>query len=144
MLWEAGAVQGREDRALKLSDIHNRVCRRREQAGESAPAPTTVSTYLRSAAAKGLLAEVRLVEGRVRAPGGIRTRGALSGARSPQTAYQAAHAPGAVFRRTFQAIAHTDPPDRRRDALIDFARALGLPPDIVRQLEHLVSSGDPS
>lgn len=123
-LWEA-QEQGSD--ALKLSEIKNRIATRREQFGEPPPALTTVSTYLRSAAAKRLLDEVRLLDdGSVMPITVARSRGALSATRSPRTAYRPAFSPGAVFHRTFEAIIQAYPPGSRTEALADFARALGL------------------
>src|SRR5436190_24072535 len=100
VLWAAHA-HGEE--ALKLSEIHDRVGQRRLEFGEAPPAPTTVSTYLRSLLAKRLVQDVLKPEpgeavAEADAPATpVRTRsgrGILPPTRSPRTAYQAVESPG--------------------------------------------------
>lgn len=137
VLWDA-REQG--TRALKLSQISDKITERRKHFGEPAPALTTVSTYLRSAAAKRLLDEVRLLDdGTVMPRSGARSRGALSATRSPRTAYSPAFEPGEVFQRTFEAIIQAYPPGRREEALRDFARAFKLSEEKIAEIQAIVS-----
>jgi hypothetical protein len=144
VLWEARENDAKENNpragTLKLSDIHKQIEVRRRSFGEPASALTTVSTYLRSATAKRLLKEVRTDDlGRPAPMAAIRTRGALSSTRSPRTAYQVAHEPGVVFHSTMQAIIQAYPPGMRHQALVDFARAMGLPQKAVKEVEKLIA-----
>jgi hypothetical protein len=144
VLWAAREQDRKENNpragTLKLAEIHKRIEKRRESFGEPAAALTTVSTYLRSATAKRLLKEMRTDdEGRPAPMAAIRTRGALSSTRSPRTAYQVAYEPGVVFQSTMRAIIHAYPPDLRSQALADFARAMGLAPKIIKEVEKLIS-----
>jgi hypothetical protein len=143
VLWEAREKDLKENNpragTLKLSEIHRLIGDRRGSFGEPPSALTTVSTYLRSATAKRLLKEVRTDDlGRPSQMTGIRTRGALSSTRSPRTAYQVAHEPGVVFQSTMQAIIQSYPPGLRSQALVDFARAMGLPQKTVKEVEKLI------
>jgi predicted transcriptional regulator len=138
VLWEARELEQKD--AMKLSEIHERVGKRRQEFGEPPPALTTVSTYLRSATSKRLLEEVRRDEsGNTTPMVAIRTRGALSSSRSPRTAYKVSHEPGVVLHRTMQAIIQAYPPGKRHQALGDFARAMGLPPKTVEEIKKLVA-----
>jgi hypothetical protein len=120
VLWAEGGP-------LRVSEIHRKLLLRREQAGEAPPALTTISTYLRSLLDKGLLREVTLGgSGMAYASG---TRGMIPTTRSPKTGYEVVHAPGAILKKTFRALAEAYPPDQRHQALIDFARALDLSED---------------
>jgi predicted transcriptional regulator len=144
VLWEAQETMGDRPCAMRLSEIHEGVCKRRESYGETAPALTTVSTYLRSALAKQLVHEVRRAEdGTVMPLVGIRTRGALSASRSPQTAYQPRVNPSEVFKPTFVAIIHSYPPGKRIQSLIDFAEAAELPQKTVKEIQKLVTDKKP-
>jgi hypothetical protein len=145
VLWEVREADAKADNpragTLKLADIYERIKIRRQAFAEPPPALTTVSTYLRSATAKRLLREVRTdAEGRPAPMVAIRTRGALSATRSPRTAYQVKHEPGDVFQSTMQAIISAYPPGERHRALIDFARAMGLPQKTIKEVEKLVGS----
>jgi hypothetical protein len=118
---------GNED-ALKLSEIHSRIGKGRRAQGLPEPAITTVSSALRGALAKGLLREVRRTSDSsiVAAPrSAVRTP--LLSTRSPQTAYQAAHAPGPVLQPILKALADSYPEPLRRQAIIDLALAMELP-----------------
>jgi hypothetical protein len=142
VLWEAREkdLKANDPRAgaRKLSEIHILVNLRRESFGEPPAALTTVSTYLRSATAKGLLREVRTDDKGKPAPmTAVRTRGALSAARSPRTAYQVAHEPGIVFQSTMEALIQAYPPGQRHQALGDFGRAMGLSQRTIKELEKL-------
>jgi len=140
VMWEAREMEHKE--AMKLSEIHERVTKRRQEFGETPPALTTVSTYLRSATSKRLLEEVRTDESGHTSPfSAIRTRGALSSSRSPRTAYRVPHEPGVVLHRTMQAIIQAYPPGKRPQALADFAKAMGLPQKTIKEVEKLVGSG---
>jgi hypothetical protein len=137
VMWEAREMEQKE--AMKLSEIHERVAKRRREFGETSPALTTVSTYLRSATSKRLLQEVRTDESGNASPfTPLRTRGALSSSRSPRTAYRVPHEPGAVLYRTMQAIIQAYPPGKRLGALADFARAMELPARTIREIEKLM------
>jgi hypothetical protein len=149
VLWEARERDLKEGNpragTLKLADIHEQIKVRRQMFGEPPPALTTVSTYLRSATSKRLLRELRTdQEGRPSPLTAIRTRGALSAARSPRTAYQVAHEPGIVFRSTMQAIIQAYPPGQRAQALVDFARAMGLPQKTLKEVEKLIAGKAPA
>jgi hypothetical protein len=143
VLWEARENDAKENNpragTLKLSDIHKLIEVRRRSFGEPPSALTTVSTYLRSATSKRLLKEVRTDDSGMPAPmPAVRTRGALSTSRSPRTAYQVAHEPGVVFQSTMQAIIQTYPPGLRHQALVDFAKAMGLPQKTIKEIEKLI------
>ena len=143
VLWEAREKDQKENNpragTLKLSEIHKLIEQRRQSFGEPPSALTTVSTYLRSATAKRLLKEVRTDDsGRPAPMAAVRTRGALSSTRSPRTAYQVAFEPGVVFRSTMQAIVQTYPLGLRHQALVDFARAMGLPQKTIKEVEKLI------
>jgi hypothetical protein len=144
VLWEARENDEKENNpragTLRLSEIHKLVDLRRQSFGEPPSALTTVSTYLRSATAKRLLREVRTDDlGRPAQVPAIRTRGALGSARSPRTAYQVVHEPGVVCRSTMQAIFQAYPPGLRNQALVDFARAMGLPQRTIKEVEKLMA-----
>src|SRR5690349_2972730 len=82
-LWAQG-------RPLRASDVLQHVTERREQAGEAPPAPTTISTYMRSLLAKGLVREVTVghgAEGETRRVYTRGTRGMIPSLRSPKTGY---------------------------------------------------------
>jgi hypothetical protein len=128
-LWEAHATG---EPALKLSEIHDRIGKRRARTGEASPALTTVSSYLRTLLLKGFVKEVIIEDTAAGTPGAVRTRGVrgvLPPTRSPRTGYQAAQEPGAVLAQTFKTLADAYPPEQRLQALVDFARALELPED---------------
>ncbi len=140
VLWDEQEKRGTKDCALKLSEIHQGVCKRRAEYGETPPALTTISTYLRSALGKQLLVEVRRgADGTVTPLLGVRTRGALSASRSPQTAYMTRVGPSDVFRFTFEAIVQSYPPGLRHRAIVDFAAAMDLPPETIKKIEKLVT-----
>lgn len=134
-LW---AAQAEDIPALKLAEIHRRINERRAAAGQAPIQPTTVSTYLRSMTERKLLDQVTVEDA---GPGGQRQtyasdeRGLIPTSRSPKTGYKPAHDPAAVLEKTFQALADAYPPDRRWQALLDFARAIGLPKETVADLE---------
>jgi hypothetical protein len=125
------------NRSLQLSEVYRRVCERRRQFGEPEPALTTVSTHLRALVRKALAEEVLGSSGS--APrSGVRTRGGLTPpTRSPLTSYRALHTPGEVLLTTYRGLAATYP--NKADALIDFARAVGLSPEGMRHLQELVA-----
>jgi hypothetical protein len=144
VLWEARENDQKENNprggTLRLSEIHKQIEIRRQSFGEPPSALTTVSTYLRSATAKRLLKEVRTDDlGRPAPVTAVRTRGAFSANRSPRTAYQVAHEPGVVFQSTMQAIIQAYPPGLRHQALVDFARAMGLPQRTIKEVEKLIA-----
>ena len=113
---------------MKLSQIHQQLNERREKAGDAPAAVSTVSTWLRSLASKGLLIE--RVLGTSHSAGEpsayVRTRGMIPTSRSPHTGYEVAHPPGAVLGKTFKALADAYPPGQRAQAIVDFAHALDL------------------
>lgn len=140
VLWSEQESKGDQDCAMRLSEIHRSVRQRREAYGETPPALTTVSTYLRSALAKQFLVEVRrTVDGKVMPLRGMRARGALSTSRSPLTAYQTRIKPKDVFTHTFEAIIESYPPGERIQALTDFAEAMGLPQQTIKEIEKLAA-----
>jgi len=137
-------VLWREARAgnapLQLAEIHRRVCRRRQTYAEPEPALTTVSTHLRNLLAKGLIEELAATRAPV-APAPVRTRGGYRPqTRSPLTSYRALYPPGQVLFTTFYGLAEAYPPDQRLDALLDFARALGLPDATLGRLHTLIQA----
>jgi hypothetical protein len=124
--------------AMKLSSVRNAIIEGRRREGDhSEPALTTVSTNLRSCAYKGFIKEVRLsLQGEVTDlfMGGM--RGAFGARSSPQTAYLAAKTPGELLEPAFKALARAYPESQRQlTALIDFAKVLSLPPEIVEDLQ---------
>jgi hypothetical protein len=130
ILWEEG-------KGLKLSQLHRLLVERRHKTGEAPPAFSTVSTWLRSLTHKGLLKEVVVGsdQGDEAQAFARDTRGMIPTSRSPRTGYEAIHEPGVVLQKTFKALADAYPPDKRMQSLVDFARALGLPPKTVKELE---------
>jgi len=145
VLWKARTDEG--ETALRLSQVHERVAKRRAENGEPEPKLTTVSTQLRSLVHKSLLNEVVLVRSAEKEPAvqgqaaPIRTRGALRPlCRSPLTGYEPAHEPGEVLRETFRTLVSAYPESKKTDALVDFARALELPEKTVEELQKLLSN----
>lgn len=132
VLWEVP-----KDHALKLSEIHQAVVARREKQELGPPALTTVSSTLRGALGKKLLREMRVTsEGvqpapRVSAP-------SLVASRSPQTAYQANVSPSEVMVPLFRLFANAYPEKDRREALVDMARALELPEEVVDKIKKVL------
>jgi GAF domain-containing protein len=127
--------------ALKLAEIHRRVIERRQRAGEAPPALTTVSTYLRTLAAKRLLQEVTVDgDGPGRPQAYPRARRLAPATRSPKTGYRVVCEPGDVLQKTFKALADAYPPSQRSRVLADFTSALQLPEGprhlAARRLEH--------
>lgn len=136
VLWEAHAGG---EAALKLSEVHRRVCGRREQNREAPPALTTVSTYLRTLVTKKLLQEIVVGDANRAVTYPPPTRGVLPTTRSPRTGYRAAHPPGEVLEETFKALVRMYPEAERWKAVVDFARAtLKLPEKKIRELEVLL------
>ena len=126
---------------MRLSELHRAIIRRRRSNSEPEPALTTVSTYLRSAVAKGLLQEVRISkDGKTVSKASKSDRGALAlaRARSPNTAYRAAMTPREVFHSTIKAIAAAYPSDERLALLADVASALEVPKQVQRQIDSWV------
>jgi hypothetical protein len=58
--------------------------------------------------------------------------------RSPLTSYQALYSPGDVLFTTFQALVAAYPPDRRGEALVDFARAMDLSRETIQKVQKLL------
>jgi predicted transcriptional regulator len=126
------------NRPLKLSEVHRRVCAMRREHGDPEPALTTISTHLRKLSDKDLIRAVKAGDGPPQRQAGG-TRGMLTPAtRSPNTSYQALHQPGDVLFTTFQALAAAYPRQRRREALLDFARALELSSETLQKLHKLL------
>jgi hypothetical protein len=127
VLWQAHADG---ETALRLSEIHRRIGKRRADSQESPPpALTTVSTQLRSLASKGLIQEV-VVDSTGKTPGTprVRTGGLLTPpTRSPLTGYRASYEPGEVLLQTYRGLARVYPKDGVLRALADFARAIDVP-----------------
>jgi predicted transcriptional regulator len=132
VLW---AEQQRDNQALQLSEVYRRVCERRRRFGEPEPALTTVSTHLRGLVRKNLAQEVTAASTAARLT--VRTRGGLTPpTRSPLTSYRALHAPGEVLLTTYLGLAASYPD--KLDALLDFARALEMSEEAMRQLRELI------
>lgn len=136
-LWQA---QAEGEQALKLSEIHDRIGRRRAALGQGVPALTTISTYLRTLLLKKLVREVTIEDTTQETPrhGAVRVRGIVSAqppARSPRTGYRAALPPGETLKDSFKALADAYPPSARRQAVLDFARALALPDRLIKKLD---------
>jgi predicted transcriptional regulator len=135
VLWEE-ETQGA--RPLKLSEIHARVCARRDHHNDPLPALTTVSTHLRALVAKGLIRE--MMASQPTSSRSMRTRGMLTPAtRSPLTGYQVIHSPGEVLARTMHGLIFSYPPQQRVEALADFAKVLGLSAGSSERLRQLVA-----
>lgn len=133
------AERQKEDRPLQLSEVHGRVCQRREEFGEAKPALTTVSTHLRNLVSKNLIEEVTR-EGAVPTRGNApRTRGGMTPpTRSPLTSYRALHEPGAVLSSTFRGLAAAYPDKDRLRMLIDVAQSLDVADEVLKKLEAIV------
>jgi predicted transcriptional regulator len=141
VLWEEGRGT---NYSLQLSEVYRRVCARRRKYQEAEPALTTVSTHLRSLTAKGLLEEVTAARPGAAQPATgravVRVRGAYRPpTRSPLTSYRALHEPGSVLAATYYGLAEAYPPDRRLDALLDFATALELSEAALQRLRQFVA-----
>jgi hypothetical protein len=151
---------------LRASDILGLITERRERTGEAPPAPTTVSTYMRSLLAKGLVREVtmgRRTEGEPKRVYARGTRGMIPSLRSPKTGYEpTTDRPGEVLQKTYCALADAYPLEQRWQAVADFsgaaelpeaqrvaalaevARVLGFAETTVKKLEKLVEQSDGS
>jgi hypothetical protein len=126
-----------DNQALQLSEIHRRVCERRRQFGEPEPALTTTSSQLKSLSEKTLIGT-----GASSAPPrpAVRTRGGYTpSSRASASSYRALHGPGAVLLTTFRGLAAAYPEEQRLDALLDFARALGVSDECLRGLHEVVA-----
>jgi predicted transcriptional regulator len=133
VLW---AERQGDDQAMQLSEVYRRVCERRRRFGEPEPALTTVSTHLRGLVRKALAEEVMGASTAAR-PAAVRTRGGLTPpTRSPLTSYRVLHSPGEVLLTTFRGLAASYPD--KLDALLDFARALEVSEESLRQLRELI------
>jgi predicted transcriptional regulator len=132
VLW---AERQGDNQPLQLSEVARRVSERRRAFNEPEPALTTVSTHLRALVRKGLAEEV--LGASTAARPAIRTRGGFTPpTRSPLTSYRALHSPGEVLRTTYRGLATAYP--ERLDALVDFARAVEMSAEGLRQLQKLV------
>jgi hypothetical protein len=141
VLWQE--KQG-ENLPLQLSEVYRRVCERRRKYGEPEPALTTVSTHLRNLIDKKLIEEfvASRQAGSPSAAGPlVRTRGGYRPpTRSPFTSYRAVYEPGQVLYTTFYGLAEAYPPEKPLNALLDFARALGLPEETLGRLVKVVEA----
>jgi hypothetical protein len=125
-----------EDQALGLSEIHRRVCERRRQMGEPEPALTTTSSQLKSLSEKKLIGAG--TQGSAPRPA-VRTRGSYTPPSRPgASSYRALHEPGEVLFTSFRGLAAAYPEAKRLDALLDFARALGVSEECLRGLQEVV------
>jgi hypothetical protein len=127
-----------DNQLLQLSEIHRRVCERRRQFGEPEPALTTTSGQLRSLSDKKLIGPgATQGSGTPRPP--LRTRGGYTPpSRASAASYRALHGPGEVLFTTFRGLAAAYPEEKRLDALLDFARALGVSDACLRGLQEVV------
>lgn len=70
----------------------------------------------------------------------MRTRGLLKATtRSPLTGYRPVHSPSEVLQGTLEALASAYPESQRPRALIDFAKAIQLPDETLKELEKLLA-----
>jgi hypothetical protein len=134
VLWSEQLGEGQ---TLQLSEIHRRVCERRRQFGEAEPALTTTSSQLKSLSEKNLI-------GAGTPPASprpaVRTRGGYTPpSRPPASNYRALHGPGDVLLTSFRGLAAAYPEEQRLDALLDFARALGVSEECLRGLQGVVA-----
>jgi hypothetical protein len=145
VLWEEGQGAGAP---LQLHDIWARVCERRRQFGEPLPAMTTVSTHLRNLVGKKLIEDFTATRPPAAAGQPVqppRFRGGYTPrTKSPHTSYRALYEPGEVLSTTFRGLAQAYPPAARPAALVDFARAMGLPESTLRALKQLVERAEVS
>lgn len=125
VLW---AEQKGENKPLKLSEIHKRVCERRHEYGLPDPALTTISTHLIALTNKGLIRRMNS-ESKSYPDRGILT----PSTRSPNTSYQAIYDPSDVLKSTYRALADSYPPNHRLDAILDFANALGISVKVINE-----------
>jgi hypothetical protein len=124
-----------DNHLLQLSEIHRRVCERRRQFGEPEPALTTTSSQLRALADKKLIGTGTPAADRPP----VRTRGGYTPpSRASAASYRALHGPGEVLFTTFRGLAAAYPQEQRLDALLDFARALGVSEECLRGLQEVV------
>lgn len=114
-----------KNEAKRLSEIHREVGEYRAKFQQPAPAVTTVSSALRGALQKGLLREVRVVDGNVHAAPAA-GRGGLVATRSPQTAYQANVTPADVLLPTLRQLVELCPEGERMSLLRALLPAFGV------------------
>src|SRR2546421_12518422 len=70
----------------------------------------------------------------------VRTRGGYTPpSRASASSYRAEHSLGEVLLTTFRGLAAAYPEEQRLDALLDFARALGVSEDCLRGLQAVVA-----
>jgi hypothetical protein len=141
VLWQAHADG---EQALKLSEIRDRISARRAGGTPTFPALTTISTYLRGLVSKKLVRDVIVEDTIEETPkhGPVRVRGIVSvppPPRSPRTGYRAALTPGDALRDTLKLLADAYPAAERPTAVVDFARAAGLPERLVKRLEKALA-----
>lgn len=134
VLW---AEQGSDNLPLRLNEVYKRVCERRRDYGEIEPALTTISTHLRGLVKKKLIREVDTnsdINPRKKGNRGLFT----PMTRSPYTGYQSLYGPFEVLQTTFRALGDAYPPDRRLEVIVDFARANGIPAEVIDGMEKLL------
>lgn len=137
VLW---AERRGSDSPLQLSEIHRRVCERRRAFGEVGPALSTVSGHLQRLADKDLIETTARASTSPLAPP-VRVRGGYTPpSRSPLTSYRAKHTPGEVLHKEFVGLIAAYPADDRFDALLDMAKALDLPDELLLELRRLLEA----
>jgi hypothetical protein len=120
-LWQAEA-QGLA--GLKPSQIRQIVNKRRLREKRKPVAVSTISTVMRTAAAKGLVIELRVdAEGRP-LRGRKRGHAAKLKVRSPNTAYRAGYDPKQILRQFMKPIIKACPDVSRAALLSDLTKAL--------------------
>jgi hypothetical protein len=145
VLWQQNRNQ---DRPLPLSEVHHLVCERRKHYGEP-PAPlSTVSSTLQKLVSQGLVEGVGHSGAAASSQSmarPIRTRGAYQAPRrSSVKGYRPVYQPGEVLHSTFYGLAAAYPTEDRLSALLDFAKALGLPETILSKVVRLVEQEKPT
>jgi|GEM_PF-5112015 len=126
-----------KDEAKRLSEIHKEVGEFRTKFNQPAPAVTTVSSTLRGALQKGLLKEVRVVEGKVHAAP-AQGRG-LVATRSPQTAYQAAVSAADVLLPELEQLAGLCPEGERKTLLVSLLGVFGVKGEAAKEIKAIVN-----
>ena len=126
-----------DSEAKRLSDVHRMVVEYRQGHHQPEPAITTVSSALRSALAKGLLREVRLVGGTAKPAPATMTRG-LVASRSPQTAYQAAVKAEEILQPQITQLIELCPEGERKALLLMLLAAFGVPEDAAKKIEVIL------
>ena len=122
---------------LRLPQIYEAVCRSRRSRGQADPGLRSIADTLRAGVAHGLFTQQEDAEGAgrpaSRAGGSRRKPGAGGG-------YRPAGSPGELAAPLLKRIADSVPAVERHLLLLDLAKVIELPDDLVAQLRAMLSS----